>query len=110
MNEIIQKIHKIQDVITIIVKLIIAGQYSEAKKTTPNLTMSLGQSILLITTSEYLSEEEKEQERNYWIEQIQRINDAIESNDGFRLIDILYIETMDKLSNYLIKFNRDGEL
>ena len=101
MNEIIQKLQSIQDVITIITKLIVAGQNSEAQKLLPNLTQSLGQGILLMIVSDYIPNDLKQEERNYWIDQISRVNEAIEVNDGFRIIDVLYIETMDKLTDYI---------
>ena len=106
MNEIIQKLQSIQDVITIITKLIIAGQNSEAQKLLPNLTQSLGQGILLMIVSDYIPNDLKQEERNYWIDQISRVNEAIEANDGFRIIDVLYIETMNKLTDYITEIKQ----
>ena len=106
MNEIIQKLQSIQDVITIITKLIIAGQNSEAQKLLPNLTQSLGQGILLMFVSDYIPSDLKQQEHNYWIDQISRVNEAIETNDGFRIIDVLYIETMNKLTDYITEIKQ----
>ena len=111
MNEIIQKLQSTQDVITIITKLIIAGQYSEAQKYMPILTQNLGQGILMITISEFLTDDEKESERIYWIDQIQRVNMAMESGDGFRLIDVLYIETINKLNELMKEIkSKEGEI
>ena len=106
MNEIIQKLQSIQDVITIITKLIVAGQNSEAQKLLPNLTQSLGQGILLMIVSDYIPNDLKQEERNYWIDQISRVNEAIEVNDGFRIIDVLYIETMNKLTDYITEIKQ----
>ena len=111
MNDLIQKLQSIQDVITIITKFIVAGQYSEAQKLLPNLTQRLGQGILLMTTSQTMPELKKEEERNYWISQIQRLNETIESKDGFGLIDVLYIETMNKIDEFIFELNdKDGEV
>ena len=106
MNEIIQKLQSIQDVITTITKLIVAGQNSEAQKLLPNLTQSLGQGILLMIVSDYIPNDLKQEERNYWIDQISRVNEAIEVNDGFRIIDVLYIETMNKLTDYITEIKQ----
>ena len=103
MNEIIQKLQSIQDVITIVTKLIIAGQYSEAQKSMPNLSQGLGYGIILMTTYESLSIQEATEERKYWIDQIQRVNEAIESKDGFRIIDVLYIEVINKINTFISK-------
>ena len=111
MNEIIQKLRNIQDVITIITKLIVVGQYSEAQKLMPNLTQSLGQGIILMTTHESQSAIDATEERNYWIEQIERVSNAIESRDGFRILDVLYFEVMNKISEVILRIqNENGEL
>ena len=101
MTELEKKICKLQDMITIITQLLMGGKTAEPLHLLPTLSQLfkavIGDMMLFYQEKGI---ENYVQEIEYWRQQVGRITIAIESDDYFRLIDVLYFETQENLEEF----------
>ena len=101
MNELNNKINRLQDMITIITQLLMTGKTAEPIHMFPAFSQ-LFEEVLneMIQVYQDKGIDNFTQEIEYWGGQVGRITDAIESEDFFRIIDVLYFETRENLEQF----------
>ena len=101
MSELIQNINRIQNTIVIITQLLMSGKTAEPIRLLPSLTQMLSEVMpKMIQKYQELGIENHLENIEYWRKQIERITVAIEGDDYFRLIDVLYFETRENLEEF----------
>lgn len=102
MEELRAQIKEIEENIRQYRTLLLLSQNNLAAQYLPILVEGLEKVIPQIVVS-YEREEFKEvrADQQYWVNQLQRVLDAIESGDSFLQIDVLYYEILENLELYL---------
>ena len=102
MEELRAQIKEIEENIRQYRTLLLLSQNNLAAQCLPILVEGLEKVIPQIVVS-YEREEFKEvrADQQYWVNQLQRVLDAIESGDSFLQIDVLYYEILENLELYL---------
>lgn len=101
MNELKQNINKIQNMIVIITQLLMSGKTAEPIQLLPSLTQLFSETMpMMIRIYQEMGLESHLEEVEYWGSQLERITLAIEGDDYFRLIDVLYFETRENLEEF----------
>lgn len=89
-------------------RLLLEDKKREAQAMLPRITELFSVIIPIIVQSyEHPDMKAYQQDQQYWVNQLQRITQAITASDAFVQIDVLYCETRENMKAYLQLIN-DG--